>query len=118
MKRREAFRKIKKIRESLTPRFTDRDKKTIEMLDHVTGSQPAWYDAGPKGAGEVSKLFEQVVQKQQFGKASIDEAAAEFRGEAGKIFFEKKINEAQTRKGGFHLAAKEIFHHRLPACPY
>ncbi|MNZ72952.1 putative ABC transporter substrate-binding protein YesO [compost metagenome] len=76
----------KKIRTYLDPKFTDRDRKMIAMLEHVSGSQPAWYDAGPKGAGEVTKLFEQLVQKQQFDKASIDEVVAEFRQEADKIF--------------------------------
>lgn len=49
------------------------------------------YDGGPKGTGEVSKLFEQTVQKQQFGKLTIDEAVAEFRKEADKVF-EKNNN--------------------------
>lgn len=76
----------KQIREYLSPKFNDRDKKMVSMLEHVSSIQPAWYDAGPKGAGEVTKIFEQIVQKQQFGKSSIDEAAAEFRKEADKIF--------------------------------
>lgn len=76
----------KKMLEYLTPKFAERDKKMVNMLQHVASIQPSWYDAGPKGAGEVTKLFEQVVQKQQFGKTSIDEAAAEFRKEADKIF--------------------------------
>jgi multiple sugar transport system substrate-binding protein len=76
----------KKIRDQLTPSFTDKDKKMIQMLERVADNKPAWYDAGPKGASEVTKLFEQNVQKQQFGKASIDETLAEFRKEANKIF--------------------------------
>lgn len=76
----------KKMRDFLGAKFTERDKKMVAMLEHVSGIQPSWYDAGPKGAGEVTKLFEQVVQKHQFGKASIDEVVAEFRREADKIF--------------------------------
>lgn len=76
----------KKILDYLTPRFNDRDKKMVKMLEHVTSSKPGMYDGGPKGAGEVTKLFEQTVQKQQFGKSSIDEVVAEFRKEADKIF--------------------------------
>jgi multiple sugar transport system substrate-binding protein len=76
----------KKILEHLTPKFTERDKKMVKMLEHVTSIQPGMYDGGPKGAGEVTKLFEQTVQKQQFGKVSIDDAVAEFRKEADKIF--------------------------------
>ncbi|MUG70361.1 extracellular solute-binding protein [Paenibacillus validus] len=76
----------KKMLEYLTPKFTERDKKMANMLQHVTSIQPSMYDGGPKGAGEVTKLFEQTVQKQQFGKSSIDEAAADFRREADKIF--------------------------------
>ncbi|MGG1555111.1 ABC transporter substrate-binding protein [Paenibacillus ferrarius] len=76
----------KKMLEYLTPKFTDRDKKMVKMLEHVSSIQPSWYDAGPKGTGEVTKLFEQTVQKQQFGKITIDDAAAEFRKEADKIF--------------------------------
>lgn len=76
----------KKVREYLAPKFTDRDKKMIAMLEHVSQSNPAWYDAGPKGAGEVTALFEKVIQKHQFGKATIDEAVKEFRVEADKIF--------------------------------
>ncbi len=76
----------KKILEFLDPKFTDRDRKMVGMLEHVANSNPSWFDAGPKGAGEVTKLFEQVVQKQQFNKLSIDEAVAEFRREADKIF--------------------------------
>ncbi|OXM86729.1 ABC transporter substrate-binding protein [Paenibacillus rigui] len=86
----------KKMLEYLTPKFADRDKKMVSMLQYVASIQPSWYDAGPKGAGEVTKLFEQVVQKQQFGKASIDEAAAEFRKEADKIF-EKNNNELTNK---------------------
>ncbi|MCZ8517359.1 sugar ABC transporter substrate-binding protein [Paenibacillus filicis] len=81
----------KKMLEYLTPKFTERDKKMVKMLEYVSGIQPAWYDAGPKGAGEVTKLFEQTVQKQQFGKVTIDAAVAEFRKEADKIF-EKNNN--------------------------
>lgn len=80
----------KKIRESLTPKFTEMDKKMIGMLDHVSSIQPSWYDAGPKGAGEINKLFEQTVQKQQFGKAGIDDVVAEFRKEATKIIDKNK----------------------------
>jgi multiple sugar transport system substrate-binding protein len=58
----------------------------MNMLEHVTGNKPGMYDGGPKGAGEVTKLFEQTVQKLQFGKASIDDVVAEFRKEADKIF--------------------------------
>lgn len=76
----------KKVREYLSPKFTDRDKKMIAMLEHVSGIEPAWYDPGPKGAGEVTKLFEQIVQKQQFGQATIDQAVAEFRSQADKVF--------------------------------
>ncbi|AJY75157.1 ABC transporter substrate-binding protein [Paenibacillus beijingensis] len=76
----------KKILEYLTPGFTDRDKKMVNMLQHVSSIHPSWYDAGPKGAGEVTKLFEQMVQKGQFGKASIEEVVADFRKEADKIF--------------------------------
>ncbi|WP_379216260.1 ABC transporter substrate-binding protein [Paenibacillus sp. GCM10012303] len=76
----------KKILEYLTPRFNDRDKKMMNMLEHVTGNKPGMYDGGPKGTGEVTKLFEQTVQKLQFGKASIDDVVAEFRKEADKIF--------------------------------
>ncbi|MDQ1908938.1 sugar ABC transporter substrate-binding protein [Paenibacillus sp. GD4] len=81
----------KKILEYLTPKFTDRDKKMVAMLQHITSIQPSMYDGGPKGTGEVSKLFEQTVQKQQFGKLTIDEAVAEFRKEADKVF-EKNNN--------------------------
>lgn len=76
----------KKMREFLSGNFTERDKKMVRMLEHVTGIEPAWYDAGPKGAGEVAKIFEQTVQKQQFGRASIDQVVAEFRQEADKVF--------------------------------
>ncbi|MCU6711620.1 sugar ABC transporter substrate-binding protein [Paenibacillus sp. J5C_2022] len=76
----------KKIREYLDPKFTDRDRNMIAMLEHVADSNPSWYDPGPKGAGEVTKLFEQLVQKQQFKKTSIDEVITEFRQEADKIF--------------------------------
>ncbi|MFE5320668.1 ABC transporter substrate-binding protein [Paenibacillus sp. NPDC056579] len=76
----------KKMLEYLTPKFNERDKKMASMLQHVTSSKPSMYDGGPKGTGEVNKLFEQIVQKQQFGKATIDEAAAEFRKEADKIY--------------------------------
>jgi two-component system, response regulator YesN len=81
----------KKILEYLTPKFTDRDKKMVAMLQHITSIQPSMYDGGPKGTGEVTKLFEQTVQKQQFGKLTIDEAVAEFRKEADKVF-EKNNN--------------------------
>ncbi|MFD0716238.1 ABC transporter substrate-binding protein [Paenibacillus sp. GCM10027626] len=76
----------KKIREYLNPKFTDRDKKMITMLEHVSSIEPAWYDPGPKGAGEVTKLFEQIVQKQQFGQVTIDQAVSEFRVQADKVF--------------------------------
>jgi multiple sugar transport system substrate-binding protein len=76
----------KNMVEYLKPRFTPLEKKMQEMLDHIAQSDPGWYDGGPKGAGEVGKLFEQTVQKQQFGKATIDEVVAEFRKEANKIF--------------------------------
>lgn len=76
----------KQIRTFLEPKYTDRDKKMIAMLEHVTASEPSLYDAGPKGAGEVTALFEQVVQKHQFGVATTDEVVAEFRTEANKIF--------------------------------
>lgn len=76
----------KKVLAYLTPRFNDRDKKMVKMLEHVTNSKPGMYDGGPKGTGEVTKLFEQTVQKQQFGKASIDDVVIEFRKEADKIF--------------------------------
>ncbi|MDF2724747.1 MAG: hypothetical protein K0Q59_4422 [Paenibacillus sp.] len=76
----------KKILKYLTPRFNDRDKKMVKMLEHVTNSKPSMYDGGPKGSGEVTKLFEQTVQKLQFGKASIDDVVTEFRKEADKIF--------------------------------
>ncbi|SDD69041.1 multiple sugar transport system substrate-binding protein [Paenibacillus sp. UNCCL117] len=76
----------KKILEYLAPKFTERDKKMVRMLEHVTSIQPPMYDGGPKGAGEVTKLFEQLVQKQQFGKATIDETVATFRKEADKVF--------------------------------
>lgn len=76
----------KTIRAYLEPKYTERDKKMISMLEHVTGSEPSMYDAGPKGAGEVTSLFEQVVQKHQFGVATIDEVIQEFRVEGNKIF--------------------------------
>lgn len=79
-----------KIREYLAPKFSERDNKMINMLEHVGSIDPSWYDAGPKGAGEVSKLFEQTVQKQQFNKATIDEIVSEFRKEADKVFEKNK----------------------------
>jgi multiple sugar transport system substrate-binding protein len=76
----------KKMLEYLTAKFNERDKKMVKMLQHVTSDKPSMYDGGPKGTGEVTKLFEQTVQKQQFGKVTIDEAVADFRKEADKIF--------------------------------
>lgn len=76
----------KSIRSYLEPKYTERDKRMIAMLEHVSSIKPSMYDAGPKGAGEVTSLFEQVVQKHQFGVATIDEVIAEFRTEGNKIF--------------------------------
>lgn len=75
----------KKVQEHLAPEFSEGDKKMQSMLEHVRSIDPAWYDAGPKGAGEVSKLFIESVQKQQFGQASIEDVVADFRKEASKI---------------------------------
>jgi multiple sugar transport system substrate-binding protein len=80
----------KKIRELLAPKFSERDKKMIGMMEYVSTIKPSWYDAGPKGASEVNTLFQQMVQKQQFGKASIDSVVADFRKEANKIFEKNK----------------------------
>ncbi|WP_409341425.1 ABC transporter substrate-binding protein [Paenibacillus sp. MBLB4367] len=76
----------KKMVEYLKPKFTPLENKMQDVLEHIGKNDPGWYDGGPKGAGEVGKLFEQTVQKQQFGKATIDEVVAEFRKEANKVF--------------------------------
>jgi multiple sugar transport system substrate-binding protein len=76
----------KQTREYLSKRFTEKENKMLAMLQHVEKSDPSWYDGGPKSAGAVGKQFEQIIQKQQFGKASIDEVIAEFRKEANKVF--------------------------------
>jgi multiple sugar transport system substrate-binding protein len=76
----------KNVRAYLEPRFTERDKKMINMLEHVSSIQPSMYDAGPKGAGEVTALFEQVVQKHQYGVITIDQAVKQIRVDGNKIF--------------------------------
>ncbi len=76
----------KKILEHLKPGFTERDQKMVSMLEQITSNKPNQYDGGPKGTGEVTKLFEQIMQKVQFEKATIDEAVAEFRKEANKVY--------------------------------
>lgn len=76
--------------EYLKPKFTEVDKKMQDVLDYIGSKNPGWYDGGPKGSGEVGKLFEKTVQKQQFGKATIDEVVAEFRKEADKILGKNK----------------------------
>lgn len=75
----------RKMVEYLKPKFTEVDNKMLDMLTYIGDHNPGWYDGGPKGSGEVSQLFEQIVQKQQFGKATVDEAVAEFRKEADKV---------------------------------
>jgi len=76
----------KAILEYLTPKFTDTEKKMVETVKHIKSLNPSWYETAPKGSGEVNELFLQLVQKHQFGQASIEQTVADFKREGNKIF--------------------------------
>jgi multiple sugar transport system substrate-binding protein len=74
-----------KVREHLKPLLGEAAQEMFDFMEVVEEHSSPIYPPEPAGAGEVDALMTRITEEVNYGKTSIEDAAAKFREEANAI---------------------------------